>query len=339
MKARGSWQRREILHLGAIALGSLGGLFSEPRSATGAESGTLETVHFATDWLAQAEHGGFYQAMATGIYRRYGLEVIIRMGGPGSPSGTELLMSGAANFSMGFSIDALNAVVQNIPKVTVAAFFQKEPQCLLAHPEASVQTIADLRGHPLYLPPGAQTTFWPLLKARFGFTDDQLRLYDFDLKPFLNDLTAVQQGYVTSEAFEVKQAGGFEPVIFLLADFGYSPYGNTIETTLPLVEQQPDLVRRFVEASIEGWYCYLDDPRPGNHLIQAANPAMTCEQLAYGVAKLKEHNILTDGVQKIGSMTSSRWRSLYKELVSVGVLPNNVNYSKAYTLKFVSNDS
>lgn len=298
----------------------------------------LDKISFGTNWFAQAEHGGFYQAIATGIYQEYGLDVIIKMGGP-QINGTQLLMGGAIDFFMGHGADTLKALEAGIPKITVAAIFQKDPQILLAHPKPGLDSLAKLKGKPILVGSGANTTYWPVLKARYGFTDDQKRPYNFNVAPFLADPEAAQQGYLTSEPLTVKKAGGFEPQVFLLAESGYNPYATTIETKKELVVKNPDLVQRFVDASIKGWYSYLKDPAPANKLIKKDNPQMSDELLNYGLAQLKKYGIITSGdaeTKGIGAMTDERWQSFAEEMVKVGLVKPGTNYRDAYTLKFIN---
>lgn len=340
-------QRRQFLHYSSLALASslvaaCGNGTSPPPvapEATDAESPSEPIkVSYGTNWYAQAEHGGFYQAVATGIYQDYGLDVTIEMGGP-QVNGTQLLMSGVLDFYMGSGGDAIKAVEEGIPKVTVAAIFQKDPQVLLAHPETGVETLADLKGRPIYISANANSTYWPLLKAKYGFTDDQKRPYNFTVGPFLADKQAAQQGYLSSEPLKIQQEGGFEPVVLLLADYGYSPYATTIETRRELVEQNPDLVQRFVTASIAGWYSYFDNPEPGNQMIQAANPEMSDEQIAYGLAKMQEYGLVLSGDAEslgIGAMTEARWREFFEAMVAAGVYAADTDYTQAFTLEFAN---
>jgi NitT/TauT family transport system substrate-binding protein len=299
----------------------------------------LDKITFGTNWLAQAEQGGFYQAVATGIYQNYGLDVTIKMGGPQIPSGTQLLLGDAVDFYMGQGADAINAAAQNIPKVTVAAIFQKDPQCIIAHPNTGIKTLADLKGRPIYVGAGANVTYWPLLKAKYGFTDEQKRPYNFNPAPFLADKTSAQQGYLTSEPLAIEKQGGFKPLVFLLADHDYSAYATTIEAKKELVEKNPDLVQRFVDASIKGWYSYLKNPEPGNQLIKKDNPEMSDEQIAYGLQKLKEYGVILSGDAEtlgIGVMTAQKWQSFFDKMVKVGVYKSDVKYQDAFTLQFVN---
>jgi NitT/TauT family transport system substrate-binding protein len=348
--------RRKFIQYGALAVGS--GLVaacasnqsatstaespvaeSPATSASPAASGELTKVTYGTNWFAQAEHGGFYQAVATGIYEDYGLDVTIQMGGP-QVNGTQLLMGGAVDFFMGYTSDAIKAIEEGIPKVTVAAIFQKDPQILIAHPNTGADSIEDLKGRPIFISAAANTTYWPFLKAKYGFTDDQKRTYNFNPGPFLADKNASQQGYLSSEPLSIQKEGGFDPVVFLLADYGYNPYSTTIECKQELVDQNPDLVQRFVEASIKGWYSYLeDDPTPANELIKQDNPEMTDEQIAYGIEKMKEYGIVISGEAEtdgIGAMTDERWQSFFETMAAEGVFNPDTDYTKAYTLEFVN---
>jgi len=306
-----------------------------------AESGSseLQKVTFGTNWYAQAEHGGFYQAIATGIYADHGLDVTVQMGGP-QVNGTQLLMGGSVDFFMGYGSDALQAVQEGIPKVTVASMFQKDPQILIAHPDQGVQSLEDLQGRPIYISSAANVTYWPFLAAKYGFTEDMKRPYNFNPGPFLADKSSAQQGYLSSEPLSIKREGGFDPVVLLLADYGYDPYSTTIETRQEIVDRDPDLVQRFVDASIKGWYSYLNnDPTPGNELIKQDNPEMLDEQIAYGIEKLKEYGIVVSGEAEemgIGAMTDDRWKSFYDKLVEAAVLSPEVDYTQAFTLEFVN---
>jgi len=343
--------RRRFLQYGAMTLGT--GLITACASsqspseqvespATSASpaspSGELTKIVYGTNWYAQAEHGGFYQAVATGLYAEHGLDVSIQMGGP-QVNGIQLLTGGAIDFFMGYGSQAIKSVEEGIPVITVASMFQKDPQILMAHPETA-STLEDLNGRPIFISAAANATYWPFLKARFGFTDDMKRPYNFNSGPFLADKNSAQQGYLSSEPLKIAKEGGFDPVVFLLADSGYSPYSTTIECKRELVEQNPDLVQRFVDASIKGWYSYLyGDPAPANELIKQDNPEMTDEQIAYGIAKMKEYGIVESGDAEtlgIGAMTDARWKDFFDTMASEGVFKADTDYTQAYTLDFIN---
>lgn len=334
-------RRRQFLQLSSIALGTslLAACTNPSENGSDAPKGeTLDRVKLGFGWKAQAEYGGFYQAVAAGIYRDYGLDVTIESTPP-QTNVSQLLMGGLIDFSLGHAVDTLKAIVQGIPKVTIAAFFQQEIQILLAHPDVGNDSLEQLKGKPIFVSPAANITYWPFLKKKYGFADEQQRPYNFNVAPFLADKNSAQQGILTSEPYTIEQKGGFKPVILPLTEAGYNPYTFTIETTKKLVETNPDLVRRFVEASIQGWYSYLNEPTLGNELIQQENPEMTDDLIAYGISKLKEYEILTSGDAKtlgIGAMSDDRWKMLFDELVGVGILDSKTNYQDAYTLEFVN---
>jgi NitT/TauT family transport system substrate-binding protein len=298
-----------------------------------------DKVTFGTDWKAEAEHGGYYQALATGIYKRHGLDVTIRPGGP-QVNHAQLLAAGVLDFNQTpDSFGSLNFVRENIPMIAVAAMFQKDPKVLIAHPGVGNDSLEALKGKPIMIGSDTRVGVWNFLKARFGYTDAQIRPYTFSVAPFLVDKTAVQQGYASSEPFLIEQQG-IKPVVMLLADYGYSSYAAIIQTSTKLVQQKPELVQRFVDASIEGWYSYMyGDPAPGNALIKKDNPEMTDAVVAYGREQLKQHGIVDSGDSKtlgIGAMTDARWKDFFDTMSSQGVYPKDMDWHKAYTQQFVN---
>jgi NitT/TauT family transport system substrate-binding protein len=298
-----------------------------------------DKVTLGTDWKAEAEHGGYYQAIATGIYKKHGLDVALRQGGP-QVNQAALLAAGRLDFDeVPNSFISLNFVNEKIPMVAVAAMFQKDPSVLIAHRGVGNDSLAALKGKPIMIGADTRVGWWLFLKAKFGYTDDQIRPYTFNVAPFLVDKQAIQQGYVTSEPFLIEQQGE-KPLVFLLADAGYTSYGSIIETSEKLAREKPDLVRRFVDASIEGWYSYLyGNPAPANALIKKDNPEMTDAVLAYAVAHMKEAGIVDSGDAKthgIGAMTAARWRDFFDVMAQQGLYPKTLDYRHAYTLAFVN---
>jgi NitT/TauT family transport system substrate-binding protein len=299
-----------------------------------------DKVSIIMSWTAEAEHGGFYQAEAAGIYKKYGLDVTVRQGGP-QLNTAQLLTAGAVDFRVGSNSGGdFNFVQQGAPGIAVASIFQKEPSVLIAHPDVGINSLADMKGRPISISQQVVDTWWKFLQQKFGFTDDQRRAYTFQITPFLVDKNVIQQGYATSEPFAIETEGGFKPKVFLVADDGgYDSYATLIETTQTMVDQKPDVVQRFVSASIEGWYSYFyGDPAPANALIMKDNPEMTPAQIAYSIAKMKEYGIVDSGdtlTLGIGAMTDERWKSFFDKAVSVGLYPSNLDYKKAYTLQFV----
>jgi NitT/TauT family transport system substrate-binding protein len=332
-------KRRQFLTLSSMAVGaSLLGACSTQQPSSSPSAATLDRVRLGLGWKAEAEYGGFYQAAATGIYREHGLDVTIDATPP-QTNMTQLLIGGAVDFMVGSAVDTLKAIQQGIPKVTLASIFQKEIQILLAHPGVGNDSFPQLKGKPIFISASANTTYWPVLKAKYGLTDDQKRPYNFNISPFLADKNSAQQGILTSEPYLIEKQGGFKPVILPLSEAGYNPYTFTLDTTRQRLETQPDLVQRFVDASIKGWYSYLENPQPGNAAIKQANPEMTDDLIAYSLAKLNEYGIITSGDAAqfgIGAMTDARWQNLFQELSGVGVLDTKMDYKQAYTLKLIN---
>jgi len=300
-----------------------------------ADAGPARTrIRFATDWRAQAEHGGFYQALASGEYAKRGLDVEIVQGGPGV-NVPQLLASGAVEAGMGSnSFIVMNLAQEKAPVKAVAAFFQKDPQVLLAHPDPALKSIADLKGRPFLLADASVTAFWVWLKAKYGFTDSQVRKYNYNLAPFLSDPRAVQQGYLTSEPYTVEKEAGFKPRVFLLADEGYPSYAAMALFGDQMISARPEVVKAFVDASAAGWAAYVGgDPRPANALILKDNPEMTQDILDQARAKIRANGLVGD---QPGLMTDARWEEFFGVASSQGVYPKSLDYRRAYTLQFVA---
>ena len=298
-----------------------------------------DKIRFLTSWRAEAEHGGFYQAIVDGTYKAAGLDVELQQGGP-QINGAQMLLGGATDVAIiSGSAIVLNMVQQGAPFLAVAAFFQKDPQVLMCHKEMGFKSLADLKGHSILIGASGRQTYWKFLKTKFGFSDDQIRPYTFNMAPFLADKSVCQQAYVTSEPFAVRQAG-VEPQVFLFADYGYLPYSSLLVTSQKLVTEHPDVVQRFVDASIKGWYAYFKGPRDAaNAAIIKDDPQYTVPQAEFTVKALKDFGIVDSGDAKtlgMGAMTDARWKSFFDEQVKLGDLPASLNYRAAYTTKFVN---
>lgn len=333
MRTRYRIERRALLSGGAAL-----GLATVP-AARVAVAQSLDRVVFQTDWRAQAEHGGFYQAVAAGIYRRHGIECEIRMGGP-QQNPAQLMVAGRVDAIMGNGFQALNFVREDIPFLCVGAFFQKDPQILMTHEGNGIERFEDMRGKPIFVGSAGRITYWPFLKARFGFTDDQIRPYTFNIQPFLADRMAIQQGFLSSEPFSAIQAG-VRPRVFLIADVGYQNYNNTVLTGRRMVEQRGDVMQRFMNATIEGWVEYMAgrDTAGADALITRANPEMNAERIAYAIRVMNEMGIVTSGDAArlgIGAMTDARWESFYNSGRDAGLYPASMDVRSAYDLRFVN---
>ncbi len=305
-----------------------------------ADAMELDKVSFGTNWVAQGEHGGFYQAVADGTYKSYGLDVTIVPGGPNVNNRIQLIAGRLDFFMSANSLQSFDAAANKVPVVAVAAIFQKEPQVFLAHPESKVATLADLKPLTLFVSKEGMPTYFQWLKSEFGFGESRVKPYTSNPQPFLADRNSAMQGYVTSEPFAIERQAKFTPTVVLLADYGFSSYSTLIETRSAVVDKNPDLVQRFVDASIVGWYNYLyGDNRAANDLIKKANPEMTDDLLAYSVAKMKQYGIVDSGdalKDGVGAMSDARMTDFFDKMVRAGVVKRDVDYRRAYTLRFVN---
>jgi NitT/TauT family transport system substrate-binding protein len=317
-------------------LAALAGIvgFAEPASA-------LDKVKFATNWLADPEAGGFYQAAVDGTYEKYGLDVTIIPGGP-QANGALMLLFGKIDFFMGGDqIGDFLSAESKLPLVAVAADFQKSPQILMSHPGVGLDKWENLpKAKPVYVGAGAINTFYSWLRLTYGFKDEHTRPYNFNSAPFIQNKESIQQGYVTAEPYEIEKQGGFKPDIFLLSDFGYSTYSTLIETRRDIVDKKPDLVQRFVDASAIGWYHYLyGDDSKANEKIKTENPDITDDQIAFSIAELKKYGVVDSGDTLklgIGAMTDARWKDFFDKMVETGMIDARTDYKRAYTLQFVN---
>ncbi len=309
-------------------------LLAAPLAAFAAGAAAADRLVFATDWLAQAEHGGFYQALAEGLYAKHGLDVTIRMGGP-QINGMQLLAAGQLDIAMADGLQVLAAVANGVPVTAIGATFQKNPTVIIAHP--GVPNLAALKGKPIAIGAAANNTYWPWLKQTLGFTDAQKRPYGFSVQPFLADPQLSQQGFATSEPYSIEKAG-IKPVVFLLADQGYPPYSEVLAVTDATLAKKRDALRRFLIASAEGWKSYLAQPARGNALIRKDNPEMSEELLAYGVRKLREYGIVEGGdaaTRGLMTMRDERWNATLRFLEGAGLAKPNVDYRRAWTVELV----
>ncbi len=317
------------------------GIFAVFAALSGAaQAQQLDKVSFAANWVAQAEHGGFYQALVDGTYRRHGLDVTIMPGGPNVNHRLQLIAGRVEFYMSANTLQAFDAVAQNIPTLVVAAIFQKDPQVLLAHPDQGIEKFEDLKKLTLLISKEGLASYFQWMKHDRGFREQQVKPYTFNPQPFLADKRTAMQGYVTSEPYAIETQGGFKPKIFLLADQGWGSYSTLIETRRDLVANKPDLVQRFVDASIVGWANYLyGDNSAANARIKRDNPEMTDARIAYSIAKMKEYGIVDSGETTsggIGAMTDARMKSFFDKMVASGVVKGGIDPGKAYSLQFVN---
>ena len=293
-----------------------------------------DKVRFLTSWFAEPEQGGFYEAKATGLYDKAGLDVTIRMGGP-QLNTIQLLVAGEADFTIGYDFQTLTARAHGLPIVTVATSFQTDIAGILVHDD--VASLDALKGKPIAIGAASRLTFWPWLRQKFGYTDEQIRPYAFSMQPFFADPSLSQQGYLTFEPY-VAARQGVKTKFFLLSDYGYAPYSTTIVTTDAYVKGHPDIVARFVKASLEGWRDYLKDPAPANKLVQADNPKMSDAELAYADGVMRKRQIVDGGdaaAQGIGIMTEAHWKKTADFMIGASLLPADADWRGAFTDRFV----
>jgi NitT/TauT family transport system substrate-binding protein len=329
-----TFSRRAYL---SASLAALAAACSREQPAPSTKAGKT-VIRFATDWRAQAEHGGYYQAIATGEYDKRGLDVRLIQGGPGV-NVPQLLAAGAAEVGMGSnSFIVMNLAAEGVPVKAVAAFMQKDPQVLIAHP-GTAEKIADLKGRPILLADASVTAFWVWLKAKYGFTDDQVRKYTFNSAPFLQDKRVAQQGYVTSEPYTIETEAKLKPKVFLLADNGYPSYAALVLASDKFIADNPKAVQAFVEASAAGWKSYLaGDPKPGDAAIRKDNPEMAQAVLDQAREKIRSYALVEGGdaqTQGLGAMTDARWAEFFTMASGQGVYPADLDYKRAYTLQFL----
>ncbi|UAL09455.1 ABC transporter substrate-binding protein [Caulobacter segnis] len=323
-------QRRAFVALAVTALLAA----CSPAKQEAAPAGQTK-LKLATDWRAEAELGGYYQALATGEYKKRGLDVTLIQGGP-AVNVPQLLATGAVDVGVGSnSFIVMNLAKENAPVKAVAAFMQKDPQVLIAHPDQGINGIADMKGRPILLSDASITAFWVWLKAKYQFTDDQVRKYNYSSAPFLADKRVIQQGYATSEPYLIEKEGKIKPAVFLLADSGYPAYGSMALVPDSLIAKNPAAVQAFVEATAAGWKSYLyGDPKPGDAAILKDNPEMTQDVLDQAREKMRSYGIVgKDG--EIGQMSDARWAEFFKVASEQGVYPKAMDFKKAYTLQFL----
>jgi NitT/TauT family transport system substrate-binding protein len=322
------------------ALGLLAGPVLLPL-ARRARAQTLDKLSFNTDWRAQAEHGGYYQAIAAGLYKARGIELDLRPGGPSLNIG-QMLLAGRVDMIMSNSFEAFTYVREQAPFFTIASIFQKDPQVMIAHPGTGFDSFEKMKGRPLLISNGSRSTFWPYLRKKYGLSDAQLRPYNFNMAPFLADPQAIQQGFVTSEVYSIAKALGKQPEVLLIADAGFGAYQTTIAISRKLASEKKELIQRFVDATLEGWAQYLKGgpaTDAANALIKKDNPEQTDDRIHHAIKELNARGMVRSGdalTGGIGAMSDARWQGFYESMVDVDVLPKGLDARQAYTLEFVN---
>ncbi len=314
--------------LGATALAAL----ALPAAAENAK------VVFGTNWLAQAEHGGFYQAVADGTYAACGLDVTIQPGGP-QVNNRALMIAGKVDYHMGGNLlEAFSAAAEGVPIVAVAAAFQKEPQVILTHP-GKAANFADLtKLEKILIGDQGYASFYQWMMGAYGFTESQREVYTFNPAPFIANENWGMQGYLSSEPYFVEKETGWTPDVFLIADAGYSTYSTLIETMASTIAEKPEQVKCFVDGSIKGWYTYLYlDNAAANAMIKADNPEITDEAITYAIEAMKAVGIVDSGdalTQGIGVMTEIKVEDFFNKMVEAGVVAADINWRSTVDFTF-----
>ncbi|OQW51296.1 ABC transporter substrate-binding protein [Candidatus Raskinella chloraquaticus] len=336
MMSRFRIDRRRALGLAGSAVASA----IVPLTGRSANAQTLDKVSYQTNWRAQAEHGGFYYAVANGIYKKYGIEADIRPGGP-QQNPSQLLLAGRVDMIMSNSFEAIRYVQESAPFLCISAIFQKDPQVLICHPGVGNDTLAALKGKPILVGAAGRSSYWPFLKAKFGYGDEQIRPYTFNMAPFLADKSLCQQGFVSSEPFAIEQAG-VKPIVHLIADAGFDNYNTTINISRKMTEEKRDLVQRFVNASAEGWAAYMkggEGNKAADALILKDNPDMDQVKINFALNVMRTNGIVQSGDALkggIGAMSAARWLKFYTDMSDAGVFPKGIDVTKAYSLDFIN---
>ena len=301
----------------------------------------LDKVSYNTNWRAQAEHGGFYFAVANGIYKEHGIEADIRMGGP-QMNMSQLLLGGAVDMVMSNSFEAIRYVNEKLPFLCIGSIFQKDPQVVICHPGVGNDRLEDLKGKTILVGGTGRTSYWPFLKAKYGYAETQARPYTFNIQPFVADKNICQQGFLSSEPYAIEQEAKIKPVVHLIADHGFDNYNTTFNTSRKLIAEKKDVAQRFVDASIKGWAGYMKGGagwEKANELIRKANPEMTAEKLTHATKIMSDWGIVQSGdalTVGIGAMTDERWKRFYDTMADAGAFPKGIDYKQAYVLDFVN---
>jgi NitT/TauT family transport system substrate-binding protein len=298
----------------------------------------LEKITFQLSWKAQAEQGAFFQAVAKGFYSDCGLDVVIRQGGPGIDN-MQLLVGGAVDATLVSQSDGLfHMNAAGFPARALFASYQRTPQILMTHAGNGINSFADMKGKPIMIGASSRATFWPFLKAKFDFTDEQIRGYSGQLAVWLNDPSAIQQGIITNEPFIVKRESGVEAKSFLLGDAGYSAYGTLLTVSQEMIEKKPASARCLVEGTVKGFNDYFADPKVGFDLVRKAEPSNTEDLMAYSHRAMTEFRIVTsDDTDKhgLGVMTETRWKAHFDMMVELGLLKPDFNWRAVYSNAFL----
>lgn len=320
--------RRTVL-AGAAAIGTAA--IIRPRGARAATK-----IRIMTNWFAEAEHGNFYHAVASGAYERAGLDVELRPGG-GGLNPMQIMVGGEADVVMSYDIQILNSFEKGVPVKAIFTSYQYDLIGMMVRP--NVNSLAEMKGRKVYFGASGYSTYWPWLKKKYGYTDDMAGVKGQNLQTFITDQTSGVIGYSTSEPY-IAQQQGIAAKFLLFGNDGYPTYGNTMATTDPFIRKDPDAIARFTKVSCEGWKAYMADPSIGNTLIKKMNPKMDDGQIAFTIKKMRDDKVLDSGdaaSMGVGVMTPERWKITRDFMVEAGFLKAETKYEQALTTEFIKN--
>lgn len=298
-----------------------------------ADNAGLTKVILQADWYPQPEHGGFYTALVKSYYKDEGLDVDIESGSP-YLSPYQRVAAGGAQFGMGASDRILESVADGQPLIAVAATMQHDPQGIMVRKNSPVRTFADLNGHTVAVQAGS--TWFRYLAMKYRLTNVQEVPATMSVANFIADPNYIQQAFATSEPFFARQAG-IETRVLLVSDAGFNPY-RVMFTTQSFLHQHPDVVAKFVRASVRGWRDYLNDPSAAHAALLKLNPALSPQWMQFSWQQLRDGHFVAgeaaDGSQ-IGQMNPARWTTLYQQLLDLKVIESQFDPAGAYTLQFM----
>ena len=231
---------------------------------------------------------------------------------------------GTVQFAMGSSDHTLEAVGNGVPLVAVAATMQHDPQAMMVHEDSPVRSFQDLDGHAVAIRLGVSTWFEYLVK-RYQLKKVREIPATYSVANFLQDPGYIQQIFVTSEPFFARQAG--VPVrTLLISQAGYNPY-RVFVTSRSFLQQHPEIVAKFVRASLRGWRDYLLHPDDINAAIAKLNPAMSVPQMKFSYEALRDQHFIAGDAPNgadLGRFDAARWTSMYQQLLDLKVIQKAV---------------
>lgn len=289
------------------------------------------------DWVAEPEHGGFYQAQAKGYFREEGLDVTLIPGGPGAhvmPS----VATGKADIGQADSTNTLLQQAEGLPVVQFAAVFQDDPSGILVHADSSVRRFEDLQGKTLIARP--EWAFLKFLQKKYNLTFT-ITPQNFSVAAFLGNKEALQQGYFIAEPYHIVQAGGKQPRFLSTWDAGFRAYAVLV-TNRKFARENPERLRAFLRAYIRGWRDYLEgDPAPAHAEMKKANPTNTDAFMTFSRKMILDEKLVTGrdadgGIDKIGRLSAERFTTQIRQMEELGILPKGkVTPASAMTTEYL----